>query len=176
LPERVDLKIEGRRIRIAGPKGELSLDLPEAITVTQKGDQFLVVRHRQDQKTRASHGTIRSLIKNMITGVTKGWEKELEVVGTGYQANLQGEELVLNVGFSHPVKVAPLEGTRFEVANNRIKILGIDKEVVGNLAAKIRKIRPPDPYQGKGVRYLGEEVKLKPGKAAKAGLGGEGEG
>ena len=175
LPEGVTLNMEGRRVKVIGPKGELALDLPEAIEVVEKEGQFLVVRHRQDQKTRANHGTIRSLIENMIIGVTKGWEKELEVVGTGYRVDLQGEKLVLRVGFSHLVEIESPEGIKFEVADNKIKILGSDKELVGNLAARIRKTRPPDPYKGKGVRYLGEEIKLKPGKAAKVGAAGGGE-
>lgn len=172
IPEGVKIEIDSGQVKVTGPKGELVLKIPERITIEEKEGQVIVSRHRNDKKTKASHGTIRNLINNMIIGVTQGWEKELEVVGTGYRVNLEGNKLVLKLGFSHPVVVEPPEGIQFEVSENRFKVIGIDKELVGNTAAKIRRICPPDPYKGKGIRYVNEVVKLKPGKAAKAGAAG----
>lgn len=169
VPEGVTAKIEKRKIKILGPKGELELDLPEFIGIKEKENQLLVFRQREDKKTKSNHGTIRNLINNMILGVIQGWEKKLEVVGTGYQVNLEDENLVFKLGFSHPVVFNPPKGIKFEVEENKIKVLGISKELVGNIAAQIRRIKPPDSYQGKGIRYSGEKIKLKPGKAAKVG-------
>lgn len=173
IPEGVKININLNQVKVVGPRGELKLKIPEGIGVEKKDDQLVVSRHRDDKKTKACHGTVRSLINNMVVGVTQGWEKELEVVGTGYRVNLEGEKLVFRVGFSHPVVVEPPAGIKFEVNENKIKVMGIDKELVGNIAAKIRKIRPPDAYKGKGIRYSDEVIKLKPGKAAKTGAAGE---
>jgi len=172
IPEGVQVEISSGQIKVVGPKGELKLRIPSGIGVEKRENQLVVSRHRNDKKTKACHGTIRSLLNNMIIGVTQGWEKELEVVGTGYRVSLEGNKLVFKVGFSHPVVVEPPTGIRFEVKDNKFKVLGINKELVGNWAAKIRKIRPPDPYKGKGIRYTDEIIKLKPGKAAKAGAAG----
>ncbi len=172
IPEGVQIEIDSGRVKVVGPKGELELKIPEGIKVEQNQQQIVVSRSRNDKKTKANHGTIRSLINNMVIGVTQGWEKELEVVGTGYRVNLEGNKLVFKVGYSHPVVVEPPEGIQFEAADNKVKIKGINKELVGNWAAKIRRIRPPDPYKGKGIRYSDEVIKLKPGKAAKAGSAG----
>ena len=173
VPEGVTLTIGKGKVVVVGPKGELNLVLPEAIKEVKSDGQFLVVRQRNDKKTKANHGTIRSLIQNMVLGVTKGWQKDLEVLGTGYRVDLEGDKLIFKVGFSHPIEVKPLEGIKFEASDNKVKISGIDKELVGNVAAGIRKLRKPDAYQGKGIRYLGEEIKLKPGKAAKVGSAAE---
>jgi len=172
VPKEVDLTIEPGQITVTGPKGVLKLPLPEFITVELRAGKLIVSRRRNDKKTKSNHGTIRSLINNMIIGVVKGWERELQVVGTGYKVNLEGDKLVLKLGFCHPVTISSPKGIKFEVGENKIKIIGLDKELVGNTAAKIRKISPPDAYKGKGIRYVDEVVKLKPGKAAKAGAAG----
>lgn len=172
IPEGVTVKTEPGKVIVGGPKGELSLNLPEFIKVVQEKEKLLVSRRREDKKTKSNHGTIRSLLNNMVTGVTKGWQKELQVVGTGFRTELQGDSLNLKLGFSHPVVFKAPEGIKFEVQENKIKILGIDKELVGNTTAAIRKIKKPDVYKGKGIRYVDEVVKLKPGKAAKIGSAG----
>lgn len=169
IPREVTITVEKNRLKVVGPKGELKLVLPDKITVLVDGQQLLVSRGNETKKTRANHGTIRSLINNMILGVSEGWNKQLEVIGTGFRVDLNGNKLNLKLGFSHPVIFVAPEGITFEVEENKIKISGANKELVGNLAAKIRKIRKPDAYLGKGIRYLGEEIKLKPGKAAKVG-------
>lgn len=172
IPKGVNLTIEPGQITVTGPRGVLKLPLPEFIAPQLQAGKLIVLRRRNDKKTKSNHGTTRSLINNMIIGVVKGWEKELQVVGAGYKVNLEGDKLVFKLGFSHPVIVSSPEGIKFEVAENKVKIVGLDKELVGNTAAKIRKIRPPDVYKGKGIRYVNEVVKLKPGKAAKAGAAG----
>ena len=176
--DQVTVEIKNGQIFVAGPKGSLNLKIRPEIKVFIKGNQVFVSRDRNDRLSRSLHGLTRTLIANAVEGVTNGFSKTLEMVGTGYRASLEGENLVLAVGFSHPVKVLPPSGIKFEVeGNNKIKISGIDKALVGQVAAQIRKIRPPDPYKGKGIRYEGEEVKLKPGKAGKAGaVGGVGGG
>jgi len=171
IPEQVNIRIEDGRISVSGPKGELDFNLPSQVKVEKKGDKLVVSRESDEGKAKALHGTVRQHLANMIKGVSEGWAKTLEIVGTGYRASLEGEKLVLSVGFSHPVEVSPPEGIKFEVAGGKIKVSGIDKVLVGQVAAKIRKIRPPDPYKGKGIRYEQEEIKLKPGKAAKIGVG-----
>lgn len=157
------------RILLAkGPKGEMEMSIPEDISIKIEDDRVTVSIDRVSKKTKALHGTFRMLISNMITGVSEGWEKQLELVGTGYRAELSGAKLELKVGFSHPVIVEPPEGITFKVEKSVITVGGIDKELVGQVTANIRRIRPPEPYKGKGIRYVGEEVRRKPGKAAKA--------
>ena len=173
IPEGVKVEIEPDRIKVGGPKGELELRLPDGIEVSRVESEIRVIPRRHDKKTRANHGTVRNLISNMIIGVTRGWEKELEVVGTGYRVSLEGDKLVFKLGFSHPVVFQAPEGIRFEAQENKFKVIGIDKVRVGNLAAKIRKVRPPDAYKGKGIRYVGEKIKLKPGKVAGTAGGGQ---
>lgn len=171
--EGVTAQVETRKVVISGPKGELDIPVPRKIKVEKKDNQILVNRLSEEKKVKALHGTIRQLIANAIIGVTKGWEKKLEVVGTGYRAAMEGNKLVLSVGFSHKLVVVPPEGIQIEVeGQNKIKIKGADKALVGREAAKIRAARPPDAYKGKGIRYTGEVVKLKPGKAAKGGVTG----
>lgn len=175
IPEGVTVEIKGGEIKVKGPKGELKQRIRSEIKVEKKNNQILVSRKVENKLGRSLHGLIRTLIANMIKGVTEGWSKTLKLVGTGYRAKLEGEKLVLSVGFSHPVVVKPVEGLQFEVkGNDTIRVLGIDKALVGQVAAEIRKIRPPEPYKGKGIRYEGEEVKRKPGKAAKIGAAGFG--
>ena len=171
VPSGVEVKIEGRQVTVTGPKGELSRIVPEVITVTLDEGEVKVARTDEERESRALHGLFRSLIANMVTGVTEGYRRGLEIVGVGYRATAQGDRaLELAVGYSHTVKVEAPEGITFEVpTNTRIDVVGIDKEVVGQVAADIRAIRKPEPYKGKGIRYEGEQVRRKAGKAASAG-------
>jgi large subunit ribosomal protein L6 len=169
VPGGVDVTIADRDVAVKGPKGTLSRTLPGEITVRQEDGTLLVERPNDERQNRALHGLTRSLVANMVTGVTEGFVKELEIVGVGYRANAQGPNRIeLALGFSHPVFVDAPDGVTFEVPQpTRIRVIGIDKEIVGQVAANIRKIRKPEPYKGKGIRYLGEQVKRKAGKAAK---------
>src|SRR3954447_15821142 len=169
VPSGVTVTIADRHITVAGPKGSLERDLPGVITVRQDDSQLLVERPDDERHNRAQHGLTRSLVNNMVVGVTEGFVKELEIVGVGYRATPQGpNKIELALGFSHPVVVDAPDGITFEVPQpTRIRVAGIDKEVVGQVAADIRKIRKPEPYKGKGIRYAGEVVQRKAGKAAK---------
>jgi large subunit ribosomal protein L6 len=169
VPTGVTVTIVSDNVTIKGPQGELSRTVPGGITVRQEDSNVLVERPDDERHHRALHGLTRSLLANMVTGVTAGFTKELEIVGVGYRAIAQGpQKLELALGFSHPVVVNAPNGVSFEVpAQNRIIVKGIDKEKVGQVAADIRKIRKPEPYKGKGVRYAGERVLRKAGKAAK---------
>ena len=169
VPAGVDVKVDGRRISVTGPKGTLERQIPGTITVSQDGDTLTVERPNDENKVKAMHGLTRSLVSNMVIGVTEGFKKNLEIVGVGYRAEAQGPNaLRLNLGFSHPVDVKAPEGITFEVPTpNRVIVRGVDKEAVGQVAANIRKIRKPEPYKGKGVRYLGEYVPKKAGKTGK---------
>lgn len=175
IPENVTVKARNGRIFISGPKGELTWGLPKQVKVEIGENKLVLSQEGKMKKARASYGTTRQQLANMIKGVTEGWSKTLEIVGTGYRANLVGGKLVLSLGFSHPLEVAPPEGITFEVQEGKIKIFGIDKTQVGQVAANLRALHPPDSYKGKGIRYSGEKVKLKPGKAvAKIGVPGIG--
>jgi len=169
VPTGVDVTIAGAHITVKGPKGTLERDIPGAITVRQDGGELLVERPNDERQNRALHGLVRSLVNNMVVGVHEEFTKELEIIGVGYRAAAQGtNKLDLALGFSHPVSVDAPEGISFETpAPNRIIVKGIDKEIVGQVAANIRKIRKPEPYKGKGVRYLGEHVAKKAGKTGK---------
>ena len=171
VPSGVDVKIEGRVVTVKGPKGELTRTLPEVLSITQDAGELTVARADEERESRALHGLFRSLVANMVTGVTEGYRRGLEIVGVGYRATAQGDRaLELAVGYSHTVKVQAPEGITFEVpTNTRIDVVGIDKETVGQVAADIRAIRKPEPYKGKGIRYQGEVVRRKAGKAASAG-------
>jgi large subunit ribosomal protein L6 len=169
LPSGVEIRITPGHVLVKGPQGTLERDLPGEITVRQEDSSLLVERPNDERENRALHGLTRSLVANMVTGVTAGYTKELEIVGVGYRATARGpNQIELALGFSHPVVVNAPEGISFEVpAPTRITVKGIDKERVGQVAADIRKIRKPEPYKGKGVRYAGEVVQRKAGKAAK---------
>jgi large subunit ribosomal protein L6 len=169
VPSGVDINISGRQISVKGPKGTLEREIPGEITVRQDGETLVVERPDEERESRAMHGLVRSLVNNMVLGVTDGFTKELEIIGVGYRAAAQGPTtLDLALGFSHPVKIEAPDGITFEVpAPNRIAVKGSDKELVGQVAADIRKLRKPEPYKGKGVRYLGEHVARKAGKAGK---------
>lgn len=169
VPPGVEVEIKGNFVRVKGPKGELSRTFSPDISISLQGDRILVTRPDDHRLRRAMHGLTRALLANMITGVTEGYRKVLEVEGVGYRAELKGNKLVLQVGFSHPVEIEPPPGITFEVdrSGKTFSVSGIDKELVGEVAARIRAIRKPEPYKGKGIRYQGEYVRLKAGKAGK---------
>ncbi|MGO9457619.1 MAG: 50S ribosomal protein L6 [Acidimicrobiales bacterium] len=169
VPSGVTVAVAGDSVTVTGPQGSLARRLPPGITVSQEGEELVVARPDDERRHRALHGLTRSLVANMVAGVTQGFTKELEIVGVGYRANAKGPAaLELALGFSHPVLFDAPDGITFEVPTpTRIVVKGIDKEKVGQVAADIRKIRKPEPYKGKGVRYAGERVLRKAGKAAK---------
>ena len=170
VPSGVEVKLEGRSISVKGPKGELRRSLPEELTFKQSDGEVLVTRSSESRDVKALHGLFRSLIANMIEGVTNGFQKSLEIQGVGYRAAKQGNDLELSVGFSHTVKKTAPEGIEFDVPSpTKITVRGIDKELVGQTAAEIRAVKKPEPYKAKGIRYEGEYVRRKGGKAAKAG-------
>ncbi len=175
IPQGVEVKINGLTVTVKGPKGELTRTFPEGVTVAVQDGQIVVTRISDDRRHRAFHGLTRALLANMVEGVTKGFEKKLEIEGVGYKAELQGKELVLWVGYSHPVRIQPLPGISFVVdkSGREITVQGIDKELVGEMAARIRRVHPPEPYKGKGIRYAGEQIRRKQGKAGKIGKGGK---
>jgi large subunit ribosomal protein L6 len=167
----VDVSVTGKSIKVKGPKGELERTFPEEIGVEQGDGQLRVTRAGDEREIKALHGLFRSLINNMIIGVTEGFEKKLEIHGVGYRASKQGNDLEILVGFSHPVRKPAPAGIEFEVPQpTRITVRGIDKELVGRVADEIRAIRKPEPYKAKGIRYEGEYIRRKGGKAAKAGV------
>jgi large subunit ribosomal protein L6 len=170
VPEGVSVDIKGGEVTVTGPKGTLSRQFNPDISITREGDTLIVSRPSDNRQHRSLHGLTRSLLANMVEGVSRGFVKELEIVGVGYRAEKTGDNLVIRVGYSHTVEVSPLPGgvSLATEGTNRIKVIGINKELVGEMAAKIRAIRPPDAYKGKGIRYAGEKVRLKPGKAGKA--------
>ena len=162
------MKIDDGKVVIKGPKGELSQEIRPEIKVEKKDDKILVSPQIEGKRTKAFWGLTRALLANMLKGVVEGYEKKLEIQGVGYRASLEGKDLVLLVGFSHPIKIEAREGIEFKVEKNIITISGIDKGLVGQIAAKIRKVKPPEPYKGKGIRYVGEKVRRKVGKKAVA--------
>jgi large subunit ribosomal protein L6 len=168
VPDQVEVQLDGSNIKVKGPKGELHQELPGEMIIEREEGQILVKRPTESPQHRALHGLTRTLIDNMIVGVTEGYSRNLELVGVGYKAALQGKKLVLNIGFSHPVEFDPGDDMEIEVpAPTKITVRGIDKQKVGNLAAVIRKTYPPEPYKGKGIRYENEVVRQKVGKAGK---------
>jgi large subunit ribosomal protein L6 len=168
IPSGVDVTINGREVTVAGPKGKLSLEVAEPIQVSQSDGVITVTRPNDEGPTRALHGLSRTLVANMVTGVTEGYRKTLEIVGVGYRVQAKGSGVEFSLGFSHPVPVNPPDGVTLRVETpTRLVVEGIDKQQVGEVAAKIRKLRKPDPYKGKGVRYAGEQIRRKVGKAGK---------
>ena len=166
IPESVEVKIEEQRVIIKGPKGELQKEIRPEIKVEIENKKILVLSQKKTKKTKAFWGLTRALLFNMIKGVTEGYEKKLEIKGLGFKASVEDESLLLNVGFTHPIKIKAPPGIKFSVEKNIITVSGINKELVGQVAAKTRKAKPPEPYKGKGIRYVGEVVRRKVGKKA----------
>jgi large subunit ribosomal protein L6 len=172
IPNGVTVEKTGNQIMVTGSKGSLSFGIAEEIEVETEGSQMLIKRKNDQKQTKAMHGLTRALLNNMVIGVSAGWTKKLELIGVGYRAQSSGDKLTLNVGYSHPVEVLAPEGIRFEVADNtKILVSGIDKILVGQIAAKIKSVKAPEPYKGKGIRYEGEYIRRKAGKAGKVGAG-----
>lgn len=169
IPEKVKVRLENGSIHSEGPKGKLSFKIPSIIDVEVNGNEIIVKRRDEEQKSIAMHGTVRAQINNTVIGVSEGFSKTLEIIGVGYKAEAKGKEIVLNLGYSHPINFPLPEGIEVKVdKQTRITVAGSDKQLVGEVAAKIRRFRPPEPYKGKGIRYEGEYVKHKVGKAAGA--------
>ncbi|TGG86934.1 MAG: 50S ribosomal protein L6 [Aphanocapsa feldmannii 277cV] len=168
IPAQVDVSIDGMTVKVKGPRGELTRTLPEGVILGLKDNAVVVTRANESRNARMRHGLCRSLVANMIEGVCNGYSKKLEMVGVGYRAQVKASTLVISAGYSHPVELEAPEGITFAVeANTRITVRGYDKEAVGNEAAKIRAVRPPEPYKGKGIRYEGERILRKAGKTGK---------
>lgn len=174
VPENVEVEIQGTRVRVKGPKGVLEFTFPAALEITFEPEKrwITVKRLKDDKWHKAMHGTARAMINNMVVGVSQGFEKVLEIHGVGYRAEMQGKNLVLHVGFSHPVVIEPPEGITFATERisaelHKVRVRGYDKALVGQVAANIRKVRPPEPYKGKGIRYEGEAILRKAGKTGK---------
>lgn len=170
IPKGVTISVEGQKVTCKGPKGALTVELTQGLNAKIDGSKVVVSRAEETRELRAMHGTVRALINNMVEGVTKGYEKKLEVVGVGYRAILQGKKVALNVGFANTIEVAIPDGITVKIPDqNHIEVSGIDKQLVGQLAADLRAARKPEPYKGKGVRYVGEHVRRKSGKATTTG-------
>ena len=168
IPDKVTVTLSGNHVTVKGPKGQLERELPEGVTVSQENNEVLVTRVNDSRRSRERHGLCRTLVANMIEGVSNGYSKELEIIGVGYRAAVKGKDLVLNVGYSNPVTIQPPDGIQFAVEKNtKVTVSGISKELVGNTEARVRGTRPPEPYKGKGVRYSGEFIRRKAGKAGK---------
>jgi large subunit ribosomal protein L6 len=170
VPSTVDVTIEGRRVTVKGPRGTLTRELHPDMTVSREDGNLVVTRPTEQKTHKQLHGLTRTLVNNMVVGVTDGYRKGLEITGVGYRATKTGEKLTLNLGYSHQIEIDPPSGISFEVENpTRLAVVGIDKELVGQIAAKVRATRKPEPYKGKGVRYAGEKIRRKAGKAGKIG-------
>ena len=170
IPSGVDVQIEGNHVVVKGPKGQLERDFAPEMRIVREDGELRVERPSDDKRYRELHGLSRTLLANMVTGVTDGFRKGLEITGVGYRAQLVGSKLQLNLGYSHPIEIDPPKGVSFELENpTRLAVVGIDKELVGHVAARVRATRKPEPYKGKGVRYAGEQIRRKAGKAGKIG-------
>lgn len=170
VPGGVDIDLQPGLVTVKGPKGELQQDVSATLKIERENGNLMVTRPNDDRRNRQLHGLTRTLIANMVTGVTDGFTRNLEITGVGYRAAMDGSTLVLNVGYSHPVRMEPPAGIAFTVETpTRLSVSGIDKQLVGEVAARIRRVRPPEPYKGKGIRYQGEVVRRKAGKAGKVG-------
>lgn len=169
LPAGVEVKIDGTYVKVKGPKGEMSHVFPPNVGFDKDDGVINVTRATDSRQDRSMHGTARSILNNMVEGVSQGFDKSLEINGVGYRAEMDGQDLVLYVGYSHPVRVTPPDGISFEAdtRTRQIKVLGYDKQLVGQVAANIRKVRPPEPYKGKGIKYLDETIRRKAGKSGK---------
>ena len=175
LPKGVDVKVEGVTVNVKGPKGELKRTFDSRLEIAREDGHLVVKRGSDDREMRALHGLTRALLANMVSGVSTGFTRQLEIgaESVGYRAEMSGKKLVLHLGYSHPIEMDPPEGIAFaaDAKTRTITVSGSDKELVGEMAARVRKQRPPEPYKGKGIRYVGEKIKLKPGKAGKTGKG-----
>jgi large subunit ribosomal protein L6 len=170
IPSGVDVDVQGTHIKVKGPKGALERDLTPVLSVVREDDQLRVERPNEEKRSRELHGLTRTLINNMVLGVTEGYTRNLEILGVGYRAQLVGKKLQLNLGYSHPIEIDPPAGIAFVVETpTKVTVSGIDKQMVGQMAAQVRATRKPEPYKGKGVRYAGEVVRRKAGKAGKIG-------
>ena len=168
VPDKVTVSLNGLAVTVKGPKGELSRILPDGVSISQEGSILQVSPVNESRRSRERHGLSRTLVANMVEGVSQGFTRKLEIVGVGYRASVQGKKLVVSAGYSHPVEMVPPEGVTFTVENNTtVFVSGADKELVGNEAAKVRAIRPPEPYKGKGIKYEGEKILRKAGKTGK---------
>jgi large subunit ribosomal protein L6 len=168
IPDKVTVSLDGLAVTVKGPKGELSRVLPEGVSVSQENGSVVVSPTSTHRRSRERHGLSRTLVANMVEGVSQGFTRKLEIIGVGYRAQVQGRKLVVSAGYSHPVEMVPPEGVTFSVENNTsVFVSGADKELVGNEAAKVRGIRPPEPYKGKGIKYEGERILRKAGKTGK---------
>jgi large subunit ribosomal protein L6 len=168
VPDKVTVSLNGLAVTVKGPKGELSRTLPDGVSISQEGGTLQVSPVNESRRSRERHGLSRTLVANMVEGVSQGFTRKLEIVGVGYRASVQGTKLVVSAGYSHPVEMVPPEGVTFTVENNTtVFVSGPDKELVGNEAAKVRAIRPPEPYKGKGIKYEGEKILRKAGKTGK---------
>ncbi|MCT0225423.1 50S ribosomal protein L6 [Synechococcus sp. CS-1328] len=168
VPDKVSVSLQGLTVTVKGPKGELSRTLPDGVTIAQDGNTLVVSPVSESRRSRERHGLSRTLVANMVEGVSQGFTRKLEIIGVGYRAALQGKKLVVSAGYSHQVEMVPPDGISFTVENNTtVLVSGADKEVVGNEAAKVRAIRPPEPYKGKGIKYEGERILRKAGKTGK---------
>ncbi|MFM7362008.1 MAG: 50S ribosomal protein L6 [Cyanobacteriota bacterium] len=168
IPDKVSVNLDGLTVTVKGPKGELSRTLPDGVAIAQEEGNLLVTPSSSHRRSRERHGLCRTLVANMVEGVSNGYVRKLEIVGVGYRASVQGKKLVVSAGYSHPVEMEPPAGVSFAVENNTtVLVSGADKELVGNEAAKVRAIRPPEPYKGKGIKYEGERILRKAGKTGK---------
>ena len=168
VPDKVTVNLDGLAVTVKGPKGELHRTLPSGVNISQDGNTLVVRPDSESRRCRERHGLCRTLVANMIQGVDMGFSRKLEIIGVGYRAQVQGKKLVVSAGYSHPIEMVPPEGISFAVENNTTVIVsGTDKEKVGNEAAKVRNIRPPEPYKGKGIKYEGERILRKAGKTGK---------
>lgn len=169
IPSGVEVNLQGTFVRVKGPKGELQRTFPPRVSITLEDGKLMITRRSDAPEDRALHGTTRAVLANMVQGVSAGFEKRLQLEGVGYRAEMDGQTLVLYVGYSHPMRVTPPADITFAVEKNEVIVRGIDKEKVGQVAADIRSIRPPEPYHGKGIRYAGEQIRRKAGKSGKGG-------
>jgi len=171
IPSQVEVKIEGNKVTVKGPKGELSRKIRPEIEVKRDEGNLVVFPKKETKNSKAFWGLTRALLDNMVTGVCQGYEKKLEIQGLGYKANMEGDTLVLMTGFTHPVKITPPQSIKISTQQKIITVSGIDKELVGQIASKIKKVRPAEPYKGKGIRYVGEVIRRKAGKKAATTVG-----